>query len=47
MEPDESKKIKLFNGKRVRTQWDADKEKWFFSIVDIIEILTESERPRK
>lgn len=41
------KKVKIFEGKKVRTYWDEDKEKWFFSIVDIIEILTESERPRK
>jgi len=42
-----SKKIKIFAGKRIRTHWDDEKEKWFFSIVDVIEILTESQRPRK
>ncbi len=41
------KKAKIFEGKRVRTHWDEEKEKWFFSIVDVIEILTESPRPRK
>lgn len=32
--------IKLFEDKSVRTVWDTDKEKWYFSIVDIIGILT-------
>ncbi len=39
--------IKIFEEKQVRTLWDADKEKWFISIIDVIEILTESDRPRK
>lgn len=39
--------IKLFESKQVRVHWDDDYEKWFFSIIDVIEILTESPRPRK
>lgn len=39
--------IKLFESKRIRSQWNADAEKWFFSIVDVIEVLTDSPRPRK
>jgi len=39
--------IKLFESKQVRTVWIDDEEKWYFSIVDIIEILTGSGRPRK
>lgn len=39
--------IVLFNQKQVRRQWDEDKEVWHFSIIDVIEILTESSRPRK
>jgi hypothetical protein len=39
--------IKLFESKKVRTHWDAKAEKWYFSVVDVIEILTESPRPRK
>lgn len=39
--------IKLFEDKRVRIVWDEASEEWFFSIVDIIEILTDSDRPRK
>ncbi len=39
--------IKLFESKKVRTHWDSEKEQWFFSVIDVIEILTESPRPRK
>jgi hypothetical protein len=39
--------IKLFETKKVRTHWDEENEKWYFSIVDVIEILTDSPRPRK
>mgnify|MGYP001065792726 CR=1 FL=1 len=38
--------IKLFEDKKIRTQWDEDAEKWYFSIVDVIVVLTESERPK-
>ena len=37
--------IKLFNEKRIRTQWDNNQEKWYFSIVDVVGVLTESENP--
>ncbi|MCF6350502.1 MAG: hypothetical protein L3J23_05655 [Flavobacteriaceae bacterium] len=40
-------KIQLFEESKVRTHWDADAEKWFISIVDVIAILTDSKRPRK
>lgn len=40
-------KIQLFEQKKVRTIWDDEQEKWFFSIIDVIEILTNSPRPRK
>jgi hypothetical protein len=33
--------------KKVRTLWDGEQEKWYFSIIDVIEILTNSDRPRK
>jgi BRO family, N-terminal domain len=39
--------IKLFEHKKIRTQWDVEQEKWYFSVVDIIEVLTDSPRPRK
>jgi len=38
--------IKLFNQKQVRCHWDSDQEKWYFSIVDVLEVLTESENPQ-
>ena len=37
----------LFNQKQVRRIWDEEKELWYFSIIDVVEILTESPRPRK
>jgi hypothetical protein len=39
--------IVLFKQKQVRRKWVEDEEKWYFSIIDIVEILTESSRPRK
>ena len=43
----EKNAIQLFEDKKVRCIWDADEEKWFFSIIDVIEVLTGSDRPRK
>jgi len=37
--------IKLFDQKQIRSLWDEDQEKWFFSIVDVIGVLSESENP--
>jgi hypothetical protein len=39
--------IQLFENKKVRTIWDAEQEKWFISIIDVIEVLTETDRSRK
>jgi hypothetical protein len=39
--------IQLFEDKKVRTLWDADQEKWYISIIDVIEVLTNTDRPRK
>jgi hypothetical protein len=39
--------IKLFEDKKVRTLWDAENEKWYFSIVDVVAVLTDSPNPRK
>lgn len=38
--------IKLFNNKKIRTHWDEEKEEWFFSVVDVVGVLTDSENPR-
>jgi len=39
--------IQIFEDKKVRTVWDDEQEKWYISIIDIIEILTESPNARK
>ena len=39
------KKIVLFEGRKIRRHWDERKEKWYFSVVDVISILSESENP--
>lgn len=39
--------LKLFQDTNIRTQWDADAEKWYFSIVDVIAALTGTDNPRR
>lgn len=43
----EQNEIQLFDGKQVRYVWDEEQEKYFFSVVDVIQVLTDSENPRK
>jgi glucan-binding YG repeat protein len=38
--------IKLFEQQKVRTHWDDKEEKWYFSVIDVIAILTGSVNPR-
>lgn len=38
-------KIQLFEDKRIRTAWDEEKEEWYFSIVDVVSVLTDSADP--
>jgi len=38
--------IKLFDDKQVRTYWNANEEEWYFSIIDVVEVLTNSTNPR-
>ena len=38
--------IKLFGEQKIRTSWDETLEEWYFSVVDVVEILTESTNPR-
>jgi DNA-damage-inducible protein D len=38
--------IKLFESKSVRSHWDAEQEQWYFSVIDVVEILTNSSNPR-
>ncbi|HNY35670.1 MAG TPA: Bro-N domain-containing protein [Candidatus Pacearchaeota archaeon] len=40
-------KIAIFEGSKIRREWDDKKEKWYFSVVDIISVLTKTDRPRK
>ena len=42
---DNKNSIKIFEDKKVRTLWDEEKEQWFVSIIDVIEVLTESVNP--
>ena len=44
--PDSKSKIKLFEERQVRAVWDEEAEKWWFSIVDVIAVLTDSENPQ-
>jgi len=39
--------IRLFESKKVRVLWDDSVEKWYFSVIDIIKILSESKNPRR
>ncbi len=38
---------KLIESKKVRTHWDEEKETWYFSVIDVIEILTGSSIPKR
>jgi len=38
--------IKLFNDKQIRTIWNDDQEKWYFSVVDVVGVLSESVDPQ-
>lgn len=44
---DEKAAIQVFDQQQVRTVWDAEQEKWYFSVIDVIAALTGNERPRK
>ena len=44
---DKENSIKLFNDKKIRTLWDSKNEKWYFSIVDVCEILSGTDNPRR
>jgi len=39
--------IKIFENKEIRTSWNEQEEEWYFSVVDVVEVLTDSPRPRK
>ena len=39
--------IQLFEDKRIRSAWDPEKEEWYFSIVDVCEVLSGTDNPRR
>jgi hypothetical protein len=39
--------IKIYENKEIRSVWDNDKEEWYFSVVDVVGVLTESANPRR
>ena len=42
-----NRELKLFENQRIRSVWDEEEEEWYFSIVDVVQILTESADGRK
>jgi len=43
----DEKKILLFEDKRIRHAWDPEKEEWLFSVIDVVEVLTGTDNPRR
>ncbi|MFB1002646.1 MAG: hypothetical protein QMC70_00700, partial [Bacteroidia bacterium] len=41
------KNIQAFESKEVRTYWDEEGEKWYFSVVDVVDVLTDSSVPKR
>lgn len=39
--------LQLFEDKKVRAVWDTEQEKWYFSIIDVVLVLTESANPKQ
>ena len=42
----ETTQIKLFEEKKVRSVWEENEQQWYFSVIDVVEVLTESVNPR-
>ena len=40
-------KLAIFEGHQIRRQWDENKELWYFAVMDVIQVLTQTDRPRK
>ena len=40
-------KIKVFESRQIRTSWNAEEEEWYFSVVDVVEVLTDSSDPKQ
>jgi len=41
------KQIAVFEGKKIRRAWDEEKELWHFAVMDVVEVLAQTDRPRK
>jgi len=41
----QSTTVKLFQDKNIRALWDEEREKWYFSVVDVVGVLSESDNP--
>ena len=41
------KQIAIFEGKKIRRHWDEEKELWHFAVMDVVEVLAQTDRPRK
>ena len=46
-EVNDNSSIQLFENQKIRTAWDAEKEEWYFSIIDVISVLTDTANPRR
>ena len=44
---DENNSIQLFEDRKIRTAWDEEKEEWYFSVVDVVAVLSESTDPKQ
>ena len=42
---DENNSIQLFEDRKIRIAWDEEQEEWYFSVVDVIAVLTDSSNP--
>ncbi len=40
---EKNNELKLFEDKKIRTKWNEEQEKWYFSVVDVVTVLTENE----
>ena len=44
---DENNSIQLFEDRKIRTAWDEEKEEWYFSVQDVVAVLSESTDPKQ
>ena len=43
----EKSELKIFENKQIRTLWDKEQEEWYFSVVDVVAVLTDSVDPKQ